>query len=210
MVFCLATIMDPRFKLLAIEEWLKCFGLEQLEIDTRMTSNKTLLQGYYDIYKRNVVSSVASSLPSDGVPNPLGTTSASTNIPRVQNFSMQRLKRARVSSSSSTNSTDLQVYLDLATIEMDDDNQFNVLGWWKTNHTLYPVLSLMARDLLSVPTSTVASEAALSAGGRVVSEKRAALNWMVDSEDASEDNGEDASEDNDDDEIEIVSDGGVP
>ncbi|KAL6202803.1 hypothetical protein ACLB2K_026508 [Fragaria x ananassa] len=161
MVFCLATIMDPRFKLLVIEEWLKCFGLEQSKIDARMTSIKTLLQQYYDIYKRNVVSSVASSLPSDGVPTPLGTTSASINIPRVQNFSMQRLKRAMVSSSSSTNPTDLQMYLDLATIEADDDNQFNVLGWWKKNHTLYHVLSLMARDLLSVPASTVASEAAL-------------------------------------------------
>ncbi|KAL6124396.1 hypothetical protein ACLB2K_076908 [Fragaria x ananassa] len=167
--------MDPRFKLLAIEEWLKCFGLEQLEIDARMTSIKTLLQQYYDIYKRNVVSSVAFSLPRDRVPTPLGTTFASINIPRVQIISMQRLKRARVSSSSSTNSTDLQVYLDLAKIEVDDDNQFNVLGWWKTNHTLYHVLSLMARDLLSVPASTVASEAAFSAGGRVVSEKRVAL-----------------------------------
>ncbi|KAL6204216.1 hypothetical protein ACLB2K_021484 [Fragaria x ananassa] len=172
MDFCLATIMDPRFKLLAIEEWLKCFGLEQSEIDARI---KTLLQQYYDIYKRNVVSSVASSLPSDGVPTPLGTTSTSINILRVQNFSMQRLKRARVSSSSSTNSTDLQVYLDLATIEVDDDNQFNDLGWWKTNHTLYDVLSLMAHDLLSVPASTVPSEAVFSDGGRVVSEKRAAL-----------------------------------
>lgn len=34
---------------------------------------------------------------------------------------------------------------------------------------------MVARDLLTVPASTVASEAAFSAGGRVVSEKRASL-----------------------------------
>ncbi|KAL6209638.1 hypothetical protein ACLB2K_020578 [Fragaria x ananassa] len=93
---------------------------------------------------------------------------------------------------------------------LDDENQFNVLGWWKTNHTLYPVLSLMARDLLSVLASTVASDAAFSVRGQVVSEKSAEQlmkakaarpDWMVDSKD----DGEDASEDNGDDEIEIVS-----
>ena len=34
------------------------------------------------------------------------------------------------------------------------------------------MLSIIARDVLTVPVSTVASEAAISAGGRVVSKKR--------------------------------------
>ena len=34
------------------------------------------------------------------------------------------------------------------------------------------MLSIIARDVLTVPVSTVASEAAFSAGGRVVSKKR--------------------------------------
>ncbi|CAL9005115.1 unnamed protein product [Prunus brigantina] len=33
----------------------------------------------------------------------------------------------------------------------------------------------MAHDLLTIPTSTIASESRFSAGGRVVSEKRASL-----------------------------------
>ena len=40
---------------------------------------------------------------------------------------------------------------------------------------LYPVLSIIARDVLTVSVSTVASEAAFSAGGRVVSKKRCNL-----------------------------------
>ena len=37
------------------------------------------------------------------------------------------------------------------------------------------MLSIIARDVLTVPVSTVASEAAFSAGGRVVSKKRCNL-----------------------------------
>ncbi|CAM8999364.1 unnamed protein product [Rhodiola kirilowii] len=88
---------------------------------------------------------------------------------------MSRIKRARVNLNLCDQTSDLQMYLDLATIEVDDDNSFNLLGWWKNNYTLYPILSSLAKDLLSVPASTVASDAAFSAGGRVVNEKRAAL-----------------------------------
>ena len=36
----------------------------------------------------------------------------------------------------------------------------------------YPVLSIIALEVLTVPVSTVASEVAFSAGGRVVSKKQ--------------------------------------
>ena len=63
----------------------------------------------------------------------------------------------------------------MPTIEVDNNVVFDLLGWWRSHEAVYPTLSLIARDLLTVPASTVASEAAFSAGGRVVSEKRASL-----------------------------------
>ena len=39
----------------------------------------------------------------------------------------------------------------------------------------YPVLSIIARDVLTVPMSTIASKATFSAGGRVVRKKRCNL-----------------------------------
>ena len=45
----------------------------------------------------------------------------------------------------------------------------------KKQQIKYPVLSIIARDVLTVHVSTVASEAAFSAGGRVVSKKRCNL-----------------------------------
>lgn len=34
---------------------------------------------------------------------------------------------------------------------VDQDTNFDLLGWWKENRSRYPVLSRMARDLLAVP-----------------------------------------------------------
>nr|GEZ44277.1 pleiotropic drug resistance ABC transporter family protein [Tanacetum cinerariifolium]GEZ45325.1 pleiotropic drug resistance ABC transporter family protein [Tanacetum cinerariifolium] len=34
---------------------------------------------------------------------------------------------------------------------------FTVLGWWKRRSPAFPVLSLVARDILAIPISTVAS-----------------------------------------------------
>jgi hypothetical protein len=40
---------------------------------------------------------------------------------------------------------------------------------------MYPVLSLIARDVLAIPVSSVASESAFSAGKRIISDFRSSL-----------------------------------
>ncbi|KAL6192068.1 hypothetical protein ACLB2K_038455 [Fragaria x ananassa] len=52
---------------------------------------------------------------------------------------------------------------------------FNVLNWWKINSAKCPTLARMARDILAVPATTVASEATFSVGGRVIDESRASM-----------------------------------
>ncbi|WVY90741.1 hypothetical protein V8G54_036257 [Vigna mungo] len=53
--------------------------------------------------------------------------------------------------------------------------EFDILHWWKVNSTRFPILANMAREVLAIPISTVASECALSTGGRVVSPYRSCL-----------------------------------
>ena len=53
---------------------------------------------------------------------------------------------------------------------MQDASSFDLLAWWKQNESVYPVLATMARDLLTIPMSSVVSEQAFSAGGRVVND----------------------------------------
>ena len=52
---------------------------------------------------------------------------------------------------------------------------FDILAWWKNQIDEYPVLAKIARDLLAVQVSIVASESAFSAGGRVVDPFRSRL-----------------------------------
>jgi len=70
--------------------------------------------------------------------------------------------------------SELEKYLDEA--NMDGDEKFDVLLWWKKNCLRFPVLSIMARDVFATPVSTVASESAFSTDGRVLDTFRSCLN----------------------------------
>ncbi|GJR83963.1 NB-ARC domains-containing protein [Tanacetum coccineum] len=52
---------------------------------------------------------------------------------------------------------------------------FDVLGFWKAKETMFPVLSRMAMDILSVQATSIASESTFSTSGRVLSIRRTRL-----------------------------------
>ena len=52
---------------------------------------------------------------------------------------------------------------------------FDILKWWQVHAGRYPILSKLARDILTIPISTVASESAFSAGGHVLDDYRSSL-----------------------------------
>ncbi|KAK2646274.1 hypothetical protein Ddye_021469 [Dipteronia dyeriana] len=56
-----------------------------------------------------------------------------------------------------------------------DDLDLVLPDFWKGNEHRYPELAAMARDVLSVPISTVASESAFRMGGRIVDQFRSSL-----------------------------------
>ncbi|GJU65075.1 zinc finger BED domain-containing protein RICESLEEPER 2 [Tanacetum coccineum] len=57
----------------------------------------------------------------------------------------------------------------------EEFTNFDILAWWKERKIQFPILSAMARDLLTVQASTVASESAFSISGRIISERRSRL-----------------------------------
>ncbi|KAF7844465.1 zinc finger BED domain-containing protein RICESLEEPER 2-like [Senna tora] len=73
--------------------------------------------------------------------------------------------------------TDLDKYLE--TDAIDDAPSFDVLTWWRENATKYKVVSLIARDVLAMAVSTVASESAFSTGGRVLDVFRSSLSLKL-------------------------------
>ncbi|CAL5321262.1 unnamed protein product [Camellia sinensis] len=63
--------------------------------------------------------------------------------------------------------------------EASNEEKFDILGWWKVNSSKYRVLSQVARDVLAIPVSTVASESAFSTGGRILDPFRSSLSPMM-------------------------------
>lgn len=76
-----------------------------------------------------------------------------------------------------TEKSELDVYLEERVFFHDEeiDPPFDALGWWREHTLKFPILSKMACDILSIPITTVASESAFSAGGRVIEPHRASL-----------------------------------
>lgn len=70
--------------------------------------------------------------------------------------------------------SELDLYLE-DDLVCNGGEDFNILLWWKMNAHMYPILQLVARDILSFPVSTVASESAFSTSGRVISPNRSRL-----------------------------------
>ena len=72
---------------------------------------------------------------------------------------------------------ELERYLNEACV--DEENNFDVLAWWKLNGSRFNILAHLARDVLVVPVSTVASESAFSTGGHVLDTFRSSLSPKV-------------------------------
>ncbi|KAK2641412.1 hypothetical protein Ddye_023175 [Dipteronia dyeriana] len=51
----------------------------------------------------------------------------------------------------------------------NNSHDFDILSWWKGHKGKYPILAKVARDILVIPLSTVASESTFSVGGRFLS-----------------------------------------
>jgi hypothetical protein len=70
---------------------------------------------------------------------------------------------------------ELDRYLEEETLPNYENDNFDILGWWKLEGTRYPTLRLVARDILAIPITTVASESAFSTSGRLLSDHRSRL-----------------------------------
>ncbi|KAL5179298.1 putative AC transposase [Glycine soja] len=86
---------------------------------------------------------------------------------------IERKKKAR----TSTMKTELDHYLEEEVLLRSSD--FDILMWWKLNKLKYPTLQAIARDVLAIPISTVASESAFSIGGQILTPHRSRLHYTT-------------------------------
>jgi hypothetical protein len=70
---------------------------------------------------------------------------------------------------------ELTVYLDSDNMAAYEDD-FDILNWWHEHKLTHPILSIMARDIMSVPASTTSLESTFSLSGRILEDRRRRLN----------------------------------
>ncbi|XP_071905600.1 zinc finger BED domain-containing protein RICESLEEPER 2-like [Coffea arabica] len=78
---------------------------------------------------------------------------------------------------SSAQKSQLELYLDEPRAKRS--SHIIVLDYWKAQQFRFPDLSKLARDILCVPVSTVASESAFSLGGRILDQFRSSLSPQI-------------------------------
>ncbi|KAF5175022.1 Zinc finger bed domain-containing protein daysleeper [Thalictrum thalictroides] len=158
-----AVVLDPRFKLEFLE-----FCMEGMydESNIKLTKEKVraTLQRIYDWHAGNS-RSLTIGMEADDV---LVCANARMDLAT----SWRRHKKYVPLESMS----EVDRYL-TSPIEgiSEDKNTFDILGWWKINATRYPILSLVAKDVLAIPVTSVASESAFSTGGCVLNPFRTSL-----------------------------------
>ena len=68
----------------------------------------------------------------------------------------------------------MNAYLDSPLI-LNYTSDFNILKFWQSQEHIFPVLYRMAKDILAIPITSVASESSFSMGARVLTKYRSSL-----------------------------------
>ncbi|KAJ0554231.1 putative HAT dimerization domain, ribonuclease H-like superfamily, hAT-like transposase, RNase-H [Helianthus annuus] len=156
----IASILDPRFKLKSVT-WTfeRLYPME--ECSSRVEEVKSQLKSIFEKYFNLFKDVTSSSTPPQSLdePNPQG-----------DDF-MAYLNSIPLETGQKT---ELEVYLE-EPIHRSKELKFDVLMWWRQHSSKFPVLSKLAKDIFGIPITTVASESAFSAGGRILDDYRSSL-----------------------------------
>ena len=130
---------------------------------------KTVLEDLYKSYTHNQVgSSSASAAAQAQCQNLSGSMEGDdSSVVDVKAMRMMGFKKDLKVIESSNTKSEVDKYLLESCEDVIYDN-FAILAWWKFNSPRYRVPSRVARHVLAIPVSTVASKSAFSTASRVL------------------------------------------
>nr|GEX48157.1 zinc finger BED domain-containing protein RICESLEEPER 2-like [Tanacetum cinerariifolium] len=96
--------------------------------------------------------------PSSTTSSTLGKRQRTTDIRDEPDYGDMLRSRMKKGQSSNSSTSELDKYVGEICEPLDKSVHFDILQWWKVNSQRFPILTLVARDALVVPISTVASE----------------------------------------------------
>ncbi|XP_042065979.1 zinc finger BED domain-containing protein RICESLEEPER 1-like isoform X2 [Salvia splendens] len=159
----IAAILDPRFKMKLVEYY---YG--QIYASTAPDRIKEVADGLRELFTEYLMAS--SSPDQDSV-------LSGSSLPSTSSASRDKLKGfdkfLYETSQSQSMSSDLEKYLEEPVFPRNCD--FSILNWWKVHTPRYPILSVMARDILAISVSTLGPEVAFSNTGRTLDQDHSSL-----------------------------------
>ena len=171
MALVICTVLDPRKKLDYLDFFYDKVSQSYHDRIRSVDLAKDWLTKYYKSYaadlRRDETSTVSQAGPSRSL---LGSPVLVLGKRRLDEEFAQFSSQRR---GTSVDKSELDAYLEEALVRGDEN--FEILSWWKTNSNKYPVLSLMARDFLAIPLSTVSSESAFSLSGSILGDNRSSM-----------------------------------
>jgi hypothetical protein len=161
-----AVALDPRYKLSNYSKiaTLEMFGEVHGEV-VWIKMNETLTK-LFEEYGR-----IYAPSDKDGQTKEANNDQEEEGSSLMRTLVAKRLKSNNYSVSASK--SELEKYL--AEENEEHTTKFNIMEWWKVNSTRFPILGRLARDVLAIPISTVASESAFSTGGCILDDFRSSL-----------------------------------
>ncbi|XP_008792782.2 zinc finger BED domain-containing protein RICESLEEPER 1-like isoform X1 [Phoenix dactylifera] len=165
-IMAIASILDPRYKMKSIEYYFKLIYNDPYESKARID---TIRNNFINLYNEYAIQSANSSKNQAYlcyVGNASGYTSSESGnggeSKTSYRITLSDTRRGldqylQETSSSQPSKSDLDMYMEEAVHPSKEglDDNFNILAWWKFNAAKYPILSIMARDILAIPMSIV-------------------------------------------------------
>ena len=167
-LFAVALVLDPRFKMGMINYTFPAL-YEETVLPKKLANVESTLKSLHASYE--------SELQSTSKENDATTQSTSTSLGTTSSHfsaASQFHEYMKSKNAASLPKSDLKRYLD-DPVEDIPAKSFNLLQWWRMNELKYPIVAKLAKDILTIPITSVSSESAFSTGGRVISDYRSSL-----------------------------------
>lgn len=162
-----ATVLDPRYKMQLLEYYFPLLYGSEASKELEMVK-----QICYDLLSEYQTKTSEQEAGSN-----MGTTMSSFSHgvdsldAALSGFDL--FVKRNQHSNNRTVKSELDYYLEEDVLPRTEN--FEILNWWKSSGLKYPTLQLIARDVLAIPVSIVASESAFSTSGRILSAHRSRL-----------------------------------
>ena len=182
LLYGFGAILDVRCKIGGLNFFLKYIRNHFVDQDYVALDLPRIVQAFFDLFKVYEAKLLPQyrAQPSQSqtqYPRRHQYTNVFVNAPAYSPSPQQQeagTSQTRSSATDARSHPEIQEY-DRNEWVKPDDEAIDLLVWWRQNARRFPVLSSMAQDILTIPVSTVSSEAAFSSAGRIIDDRRCSL-----------------------------------